>query len=76
MTTIHIQILGDHAVLPKSDLERLVELARMSEPVQLDVSSEELSTRDMMRLAEQGGAFDFWKDPGEEIYSLEDGEPI
>jgi hypothetical protein len=30
----------------------------------------------MMRLAEEGGAFDFWKEEGEDIYSAEDGEPI
>ncbi len=29
-----------------------------------------------MRLAGQGGAFDFWLEEGEDIYSVEDGEPV
>jgi hypothetical protein len=68
--------MGDQAVLPKSDLERLVELARLSEPVQLDVGAAELTTGEMMKLAESGGAFEFWKEPGEDIYSLQDGEAL
>jgi hypothetical protein len=76
MTTIHVQWMGDQALVPKSDLERLVELARVTEPIHLDVSADEITTLDMMRLADQGGAFNFWKDPGEDIYSLKDGEPI
>ena len=27
-------------------------------------------------LADHGGAFDFWRDEGEAIYSPEDGEPL
>jgi hypothetical protein len=30
----------------------------------------------IMRLAEQGGAFDFWTEAGEDIYCAEDGEPV
>jgi hypothetical protein len=29
-----------------------------------------------MRLVEQGGAFDFWLEDGEDIYSAQDGEPV
>jgi hypothetical protein len=29
-----------------------------------------------MWLAEIGGAFDFWADAGEDIYTLDDGEPL
>lgn len=75
MTTIHVQMQGDQAVLPKSELERLLELARRAEPVRLHVGGEEL-TLDMARLAATGGAFDFWSDTGEDIYSMEDGEPL
>jgi hypothetical protein len=48
MTTIHVQCIGDKALLPQSEFERLVE---------------------------QSGAFDFWQE-GEDIYSIEDGEPV
>jgi hypothetical protein len=29
-----------------------------------------------MRLVEQSGAFDFWKQDGEDIYSAQNGEPV
>jgi hypothetical protein len=31
---------------------------------------------DWLRLAEHGGAFDFWNDPDEDIYTLQHGEPV
>jgi hypothetical protein len=76
MTTIHARLIGDHALLPRSDLERLVELARQSENIDLELHDDDVPTRAMMRLAEQGGAFDFWKEDGENIYSAQDGEPV
>ena len=76
MATIHTQLIGDQAVLPLSELERLVELARRSEAVDLQWHEDDVPTQAMMRLAEQGGAFDFWKQEGEDIYSAQDGEPI
>ena len=29
-----------------------------------------------MRIAEWGGAFDFWREDGEDIYTAEDGDPL
>ena len=62
MTTIHAQFIGDQAVLPRSANDQLLE--------------DDPSTRDMMRLAEHGGAFDFWYDEGEDIYTIHDGEAV
>jgi len=76
MTTIHAQLIGDNALLPRSDFERLVELARRSEAVDLQVQQDDLPTPDVMKLAERGGAFDFWREAGEDIYSIHDGEPV
>jgi len=76
MTTIHAQIVGDQAVLPILELERLVAVARKSEQVDLQLREGETSTRDMMSLAVRGGAFDFWLEEGEDIYSRNDGEPV
>jgi hypothetical protein len=76
MTRVHAQIIGDQAVLPRADLERLVELARKSEPVEVETSDEEFSTRDLMRLADSGGSFDFWKSDEEDIYTEADGDPL
>ena len=39
-------------------------------------SDEDPSTLDMMRLADRGGAFDFWLEEGECIYSIQGGLPI
>ena len=76
MATIHAQLIGDQVLLPRRELERLVELARQSEIVDLELHEDDVSTRTMMRLAEQGGAFEFWKEDGENIYSAQDGEPV
>jgi len=76
MTTIHAQLLGDKVLLPRSEFERLLELARRNEAVDLEVQQDDVSTLDMMKLAEQGGAFDFWREDGEDVYSIHDGEPV
>jgi len=76
VTTIHVQCIGDKALLPQSEFERLVELAQQHEEVTVQMEEDDLSTLAIMRLAEQGGAFDFWREEGENIYSLEDGEPV
>jgi hypothetical protein len=76
MTTIHAQLIGAKALLPRDDLDRLLELARRSEAIDLQVQEDDLPTLGMMRLAEQGGAFDFWQEEGEDIYTIDDGEPV
>lgn len=76
MTKIHAQLVGDKALVPRSDLERLVELARRSESIDLQMIEDDIPTLAMMRLAEQGGAFDFLKEQGEDVYTAEDGEPV
>ena len=37
---------------------------------------DDLSSDDWTRLVLKGGSFDFWLDEGEDIYTLEDGEPV
>ena len=76
MTTIHIQCIGDKALLPQSELEQLIELAQRSEAITVQRQEDDVPTLGIMRLIEQGGAFDFWKEDGEDIYSAEDGEPV
>lgn len=39
------------------------------------IKDEEISDKEWMALAMNGGAFDFLNDPGENIYSMEDGIP-
>ncbi|MBN2655450.1 MAG: hypothetical protein JXR86_00200 [Spirochaetales bacterium] len=40
------------------------------------VEDEDISTMDILRTAQAGGAFDFLNDPEEDIYTLEDGVPF
>jgi hypothetical protein len=76
MTTIHVQCIGDKALLPQSEFERLVELAQRYEKITVQMQEDDVPTLGIMRLAEQSGAFDFWQEKGEDIYSIEDGEPV
>jgi hypothetical protein len=76
MATIHVQCIGDKALLSQSDLERLIELAQQLEAITVLRQEEDVPTFGIMRLMEQGGAFDFWKEEGESIYSATDGEPV
>lgn len=76
MTTVHAQLIGDKAVLSRDEFECLVKLARRSQRIELQVEEDDVPTAAIMRLAETGGAFDFWKEEGEDLYSEEDGEPV
>jgi hypothetical protein len=76
MTTIHVQCIGDKALLPQSEFERLVDLAQRYEEITVQMQEDDVPTLGIMRLAEQSGAFDFWQEEGEDIYSIEDGEPV
>jgi hypothetical protein len=76
MTIIHAQLIGDRALLTRDELERLLELARRTGPVEVELYEDDPPTLAIMRLAEQGCAFDFWREEGENIYSQEDGEPL
>ena len=71
MTTLHAQLIGDKAVLPRAEFERLVELARRSEEVELQTDEEDVPTVGIMRLAEQGRAFD-WLAEEEDLYNVND----
>jgi len=53
-----------------------VELAQQYEEITVRRQEDDVPMWDIMRLVEQGGAFGFWKEEGEDIYSSEDGEPV
>ena len=76
MTIVHAEMIGDKMLVSREELEHLVDLAKRSEPVDLQIVSGEISTAGLMQLMEKGGSFDFWAEPEEGIYSATDGEPI
>jgi len=76
MTTIHVQCIGDKALLPQNEFDRLVELAQRQEEIAVQRYQDDVPTLGVMRLVEEGGSFDFWMETGEDIYSAEDGEPV
>ena len=53
MTVVHAQFVGDQAMLPRSELEKLLELARRSEAVELVTEQEEVPAAGIRWLAEQ-----------------------
>jgi hypothetical protein len=76
MTTIHVQWIGDNALLPQSEFERPVELAQRYEKITVQRQEDDVPTLDIMRLVEQSGTFDFWRQEEEDIYSIEGGAPV
>jgi len=71
MTLLHAQLVGDKTVLLRAELERLVELARRSEEIELRLETDEVPTVGILRLADEGRAFD-WLAEEEDLYSIED----
>jgi hypothetical protein len=76
MKTIHARIIGNNALLPSDEFEQLLKIAQKNERIELEIRDNDITTLEIMQLIEQSGSFDFWKEKGEEIYSLEDGEAI
>lgn len=76
MTTIQATLFADHALVSRADFERLLEFARKTAEIDVQLENSELSTVEMSRMAERGGAFQFWSDAGEDIYTVEDGTPV
>jgi hypothetical protein len=69
MTTVHAQLVGDGALLPRTQLDRLVELARQAEEVVVCVSEGAAATPDAH--TEQVAALD-WVAGGPDLYTAED----
>ena len=40
----------------------------------MEIEDDDVPTLAMMRLAEQSGAFDFWREEGEDVYAPSDRE--
>ena len=75
MATIHIQCIGEKVLVPQSELELLVKLAQRYEDITVQRQEDDVTTEDLMRLSEESGAFDFWNEEGEDIYSSGKNKP-
>lgn len=71
MTKLHAEFVGDRALLPRAEFERLVELARRSDEIELQVHEDDVPTLGMMRLGEQARAFD-WLADEPDLYTVSD----
>ncbi len=75
LPVIHAEMWGNKTLIPRAELERPFEIARVTEPVEFEIASND-SADNMMRMADEGKSFDFWLAPEVNIYSAEDGEPV
>jgi hypothetical protein len=71
MTTVHAQLLGDQALIPRTELEKLVELASQGQNRQLEVQLDELPSLGILGLAQGGKALD-WLADEPDLYSAND----
>ena len=71
MTKLHAEFVGDRALLSRAEFERLVELARRSDEIELQVHEDDVPTLGIMRLGEQSGAFD-WLAREPDLYTVSD----
>lgn len=71
MTKVHARWIGDTAVLPRAELEKLVELARRSDIVEMQAQEEDSLNLGLLWLAEKGGSFD-WLADEEDLYTVDD----
>jgi hypothetical protein len=71
MTTVHAQLVGDKAVLPRDEFDRLIALARQTVSIDLQAQEEDLPNLGLLLLAEKGGAFN-WLANEPDLYSLDD----
>lgn len=71
MTAVHARIAEREAILSREDFDRLMELARASDEVELRAETDDVPVLGIMNLAEEGGAFDFLSQD-EDVYTVDD----
>ena len=58
--------------MDREELQRLIDVARKVEKVELIDLQDDLPTEGLMRLVQEGGSFRFLEDSREDIYTLSD----
>jgi len=46
------------------------------EQVEIIIIKDEIDSEEILKIAQAGKSFDFLSEPGEDIYTAEDGEPV
>ncbi len=73
MVKVHAQQVGpEKALVDRAELERLIDVARQVEEVELIEVQDDLPTEGLMRLVQESGSFSFLADPQEDVYTLND----
>ncbi len=73
MVKVHAQKVGaEKALVNRGELQRLIDVARQVEEVEVIELQDDLPVEGLMRLVEDAGSFSFLADPREDIYSVND----
>ncbi len=73
MVRVHAHPVGSEKTLvDRTELQRLIDVARQVEEVELIEVQDDLPVEGLARLAQEGGSFDFLADPREDIYTIDD----
>ena len=69
---IHTKIFDEHhVVVSNSELNKLIEAVGKTNQIEVELI-DDVNNESLMKLCEEGGAFDFLLDEREDIYTLED----
>jgi predicted DNA-binding antitoxin AbrB/MazE fold protein len=71
-----VEAIYQNGVLKPVEALNLAEHARVKLVLLPIEVGEDIPTAALHELAAQSGSFDFLADPGEDVYSPEDGEPV
>jgi hypothetical protein len=75
MVKVHVRQVGpEKALVDREVLQRLIEVTRQVEEVELIQVQDDLPTEGLMRLLQEGGSFSYLADPREDVYTLNDSK--
>ena len=72
MNVIIEKISKNKAIIDLEVIKELVKKAKKVDKINIIEKEEDISTKDLMKLIETSKAFDFLKDEGEDIYTIDD----
>jgi hypothetical protein len=71
MVKVHAQQVGpEKTLVDREELQRLIDVARQVEEVELIEVQDDLPAEGLTRLVEEAGSLSFLADPREDVYTL------